>query len=109
MNLPTYGINSDTAFLIQEVEIMLDEDGSTIEYTYRVRFGGKMVGVREFLESLASEGDEVSDSRQILTIEQITDSAEIEDAAPTHTIYTPPFEWGDGGSPQLTWNLGEWA
>lgn len=109
VNLPTYGIATDTAFLIQEVEISITEDSSTTEYTYRVRFGGKMVGVREFLESLASETDEVQDATQILTIEQLTDSAEVADAAPTRALFTPPFQWGAGGSPQLIWNLGEWS
>jgi hypothetical protein len=108
VNLPTYGISSDTAFLVQEVEISVTENSTTTEYTYRVRFGGKMVGVREFLESLASETAEVKDATLILTIEQITDAAAVSDGTPTRTLTTPPFKWGVG-SPQLVWNKGEWS
>lgn len=94
VNLPTHGISTDTAFLIQEVDITLDEDGSTPEYTYQVKFGGKIVGVREFLESLASQASEVQDVTQILTIEQVTDAVSVADAAPTHELFTPPFIYG---------------
>jgi hypothetical protein len=109
VNLPTYGIDEDTAFLIQQVDITLDEDGSSTEYTYVIRFGGKIVGVQEFLESLAGQTEEVQDVSQILTIQQIADGVVASDEAPTHTILTPPFEWGPDGSPQLIWNKGEWA
>lgn len=109
MNLPSYGINGGTAFLIQQVEISMDEDGDTIEYTCKVRFGGKIVGVQEFLETLASQTEEVEDATQILTIQQLTETAEIEDEAPTHAIFTPPFQYGPAGSPQGKYNLSEWA
>jgi len=110
VNLPSYGIVVDAAFLVQEVNINLNEDENTgvNEYIYTVRFGGKLVGVREFLESLASEGGEVSDSTKILTLEKADDTVEMEDDV-TRTIYTPPFKWGSGGSPQGKWNLSEWA
>jgi hypothetical protein len=52
VNLPTYGISTDIAFLIQEVEITLHEDGSTTEYTYRVRFGGKWWACGNFSKAL---------------------------------------------------------
>lgn len=109
VNLPTYGISTDTAFLVQQVDISITENSTTTEYTYRVRFGGKIVGVREFLESLASETEEVQDATQILTIEQVTDTVQIDDDAPTRTLYTPPFQYGPGGSPQGVWNKSEWA
>src|SRR5204863_211015 len=98
------------AFLIQEVAISLYETNSTTtEYVYDVRFGGKMVGVREFLESLASEVEEVQDATQILTIEQLTEAVELDDDAPTKTNTTPPFQYGPAGSPQGVWNKSEYA
>lgn len=110
INLPTHGITSDSAFLIQEVNINLTQDSATsrVEYEYEVRFGGKIVGVMEFLESLATEEVDVSNENEILTIESLIDSEQMSDAAPTHTIYTPPFKWGPTGSPQAVWNKSEW-
>lgn len=108
VNLPTYGISSNTAFLIQEVNITLVEDDSTIEYEYRVRFGGRMVGVQEFLESLVQDGEEVADVTEILTIEQITDQEVSLDSAPTRITATPPYKY-TSGSPVGKWNLSEWA
>lgn len=110
VNLPTYGINTDTAFLIQQVDIELTEDEGTgvTEYEYTVRFGGRLVGLQEFLEGLASEGEEVQDADLILTIEQTTDQLEVEDQA-SMAKYTPPFEYGPAGDPQGVWNKSEWA
>jgi hypothetical protein len=108
VNLPTHGISSDSAFLIQEVNIDIAEDGTNTEYIYTVRFGGKLVGVQEFLESLVPDGGEVSNQDRILTIEQLTDVEEMEDEAPVHTIFTPPFKYGPSGSPVGRWGLSEW-
>jgi hypothetical protein len=109
VNLPTYDIDDDTAFLIQEVNInLLETSSTTTEYEYTVRFGGKLVGVREFLESLASETSEVQDATEILTLEHASDALEIEDTTPTRTNITPPFKWGSG-SPQGKWGLSEWS
>jgi hypothetical protein len=109
VNLPTYDIDDDTAFIIQEVNIRLKEtSSSSTEYEYTVRFGGKLVGVREFLESLASETSEVTDATEILTLEHASDAFEVDDQAPTKQNYTPPFKWGSG-SPQGRWGLSEWT
>jgi hypothetical protein len=109
VNLPTYGIDADTAFLIQQVDITAQEDGERTEYAYTVRFGGKIVSVQGLLEGLASKTEEVQDATKILTIQQLTETAEIEDEAPTHAIFTPPFQYGPGGSPQGRYNLSEWS
>ena len=110
MNLPSWGISSDVAFLVQEVVTYLNEDGQTIEFVYDVRFGGKLAGVREFLESLASDGGgEESEPEEILTIEHINEIMTIEDEAPIHALFSPPFEYGPAGNPQGVWNLSEWA
>lgn len=112
VNLPTHGISTDSAFLIQEVNIELveDEGTGTTEYKYTVRFGGKLVGVQEFLESLASEEGDISDSDVVITIESVSDGFDLDDAgaAASHTLYTPPFEYGAAGSPQAVWNMSEW-
>lgn len=109
VNLPTHGITSDSAFLIQEVNIEIAEDGTNTEYIYTVRFGGKLIGVQEFLESLVPDGGEVSNQDRILTIEQLTDSEEMDDDAPTHVIFTPPFKYGSASSPKGRWGLSEWG
>lgn len=113
VNLPSQGLATDTAFLIQEVQIEVI-DGSSSEYKYTIRFGGKIVGVQEFLENLASQqvdGSETANPSEILTIEQVTDSLEMSDTdTPISTTnQTPPFEYGPAGSPQGVWNLSEWG
>lgn len=109
VNLPTHSIDTDSGFLIQEVNIELVENGTTTEYIYTVRFGGKLVGVREFLESLAAEEGDVTEADVIYTIESITDLQVVVDSNLTHVISTPPFEYGPGGIPQGKWNFAEWS
>jgi len=113
VNLPTQGINVDTAFLIQEMTIEVI-DGSSTEYIYTIKFGGKIVGIQQFLETLAARESDVSTSdnpEEIITIEAVTDSMEFDDAGTpiTTSIQTPPFEYGPAGSPQGKWNESEWA
>lgn len=110
VNLPTYGLSSDTVFLIQSVDITFTEDGTNTEYEYTIKFGGKIVGVQEFFEKLASQqasGTETSDATNIITIEHITDAMEFEETAPVADIVTPPFKWKTG-TPQGVWGLSEW-
>lgn len=110
VNLPSWGISSDTAFLIQEVKISLTESNTGITYHYEVRFGGKLVGVQEFLESLASPAEDTQESEEIKTIFGVQDSFVVEEnAAPTQAEITGNFEYGPAGSPQGKWNLSEYA
>lgn len=111
VNLPTYNISTDTTFLIQEVNIEMNEDvaNDRIEYIYTVRFGGRLAGVQEFLESLASAAEETADAAEIKTIELLNDIAETADSNLSHTNYTPPFKYGNVGTPRGRWNLSEWA
>jgi hypothetical protein len=110
VTLATHGIASATTFLVQEVNISLTEDAGTgsTEYGYEVRFGGRLAGVQEFLESLASDEGEVSDTDVIYTIEGFSDLCVTLDNAPTKTNYTPPFKY-TSGSPTGVWNMSEWA
>lgn len=110
VNLPSWGINTDTAFLIQEVTITLKEgEAGAIEYEYIVRFGGKVVDVETFLLTLQRSGADISNANEIKTIFGATDTVEFEDATPTIAKFTPPFQWGPGGSPQWVWNKSEWS
>lgn len=109
VNLPTYGLSSDTAFLIQEVQTEVIENGTTTEYKYTVKFGGKIVGIQEFLENLAGEAaGDTNNVDEIKTIEQVTDSVECADSV-SHSIITPPFKYGPSGTPRAVWGLSEWS
>lgn len=111
VNLPTQGLSTDTAFMIQEVTIEV-LDGSASEYLYTIQFGGKIVGIQEFLETLAAqqtEGSSTDSTAEILTIEHVTDTLEFDDSdTATDTIETPPYHY-TSGAPVGKWNLSEWS
>lgn len=109
VNLPTYSIPSDTTFLIQEVNIEINESASQTEYIYTVRFGGRLAGVQEFLESLASAADETIDATEIKTIELLSDSEKFVDSNLSHATAAPPYKYGNVGTPRGVWNKSEWA
>lgn len=127
INMSTWGITTDTEYTIQEVITTLVEDGSTIEYTYNVRFGGRLLGASSFLESLAAKEDPVFATEEIDTIKAITEDVTIteqierdsllKEVAEEATIgesiskvnNTPPFQYGAGGSPQGVWGVSEWG
>lgn len=95
VNLPVWGLATDTVFLIQEVRTTIFEDGTNTEYKYEVRFGGKIANVETFLASLASETAEVSDVDKIKTIHGVTDSVEMDDSQNVHhSVVDPPFFYG---------------
>lgn len=110
VNLPSWGISTDTVFLIQEVTItMYEGESGATEYEYLVRFGGKIVDVETFIMTLAKQGTDVSNADEIKTIFGASDTIELEDSTPTMTKFTPPFQWGPSGSPQWVWNKSEWS
>lgn len=113
INLPTYGISSDSAFLIQEVNTELNEDSatSTDQYIYTVRFGGKLIGVQEFLESLSAQvaGINVNVEADIKTIEFLSDRFVAVDSGLSMVKATPPYKYGNSGTPRGKWNESEWA
>ena len=127
VNSPSWGISTDTKYLIQEVVITLVEDGTTIEYNYSVRFGGRLLDVASFIESIAGKEDPVFATEEIDTIkaiseeinisETITRDSLLKEISETATVseviskqnYTPPFQYGPGGSPQGKWNKSEWG
>ena len=111
VTFPSYGINTSTAFLIQEVLTSLTEDETTsvTQYFYEIRFGGKRVSFERILESLTSPKEDVADVDKVLTIEQLTDRVGMTHNTATILKQTPPFKYGPAGSPQARWNLSEWA
>jgi len=110
VKLPAWNINEETVYMIREVVKTIDEDGTNTFYNYEVRFGGRMVGLQEFLESLTRETEEVQSADEIKVIHRLRDTVNFEDANLTHTIENPPYVWGgDNTTPTGTWDLSEWA
>lgn len=115
VNSPVNGIDTDTVFMIQEVRITMLEsgtDGAETEYIYDVRFGGRKVGIAEFLEGLASDEGEVTNSDIVITLETTTDLVVLDEAAPTMTIVATTgqnFKYGGAGSPTGKYGLSEYA
>ena len=127
INSPSWGISTNTKYLIQEVITTLVEDGSTIEYNYLVRFGGRLLNATSFLESLAGQEDPLLATEEVNKIQAITEEVKIAETierdANLQTIsesvtvaenvskvnQTPPFEYGPAGSPQAVWNRSEWG
>lgn len=127
VNLPTWGITTDTPYLIQQVVTTLFEDGSTIEYNYNVRFGGRLLNAGSFLESLAGQENVVLATEEIDRIEVISEEVNITEiitrdpilksVAETVTVSesisksntTPPFKWAPSGTKKGVWNESEWG
>jgi hypothetical protein len=127
VNLPTWGISVDTKYLIQSVVTTLVEDGTTIEYNYVVRFGGRLLNAASFLESIAGQEQVILDTEEIDRIEVISEEVTIteiitrdpllksisetvtvaESISKTNT--TPPFKWGVSGTKKGVWNESEWG
>lgn len=115
VNLPTWGINSDTRYTVQRVLTTLDEGPSSVEYHYEVTFGGRLLGLVDFLIALATPKDLNTtdtvvvikqDSSTITITESIARGSAVGSDSATITItegiYNDPL--GAGVSP--TWVLG---
>lgn len=127
VNLPTWGISTDTQYLIQQIVTTLVEDGSTIEYTYSVRFGGRLLNATSFLESIAGQEQVILAAEEIDRIESISEEITItesiardpqlksvsESVVVSESISksntTPPFKWGVTGTKPGVWNKSEWG
>lgn len=109
VNLPSYGLSTDTVFLIQGVDIEVIE-GSATEYRYTIQFGGKVVGVQEFLETLAAqqaEGETAENVDQILTIKHTADLMLFEDDVQGE-VASPPYKYSPG-TPLGRYNMAMWG
>lgn len=129
INSPAYGINIDTPYMIQSVVTTLNESGSSIEYRYEITFGGRNVGVVDFLQALATPETPLDTSGQVTKIQSvaedivitetitrdsntknIAETVSIVEAAPTKVNVTPPFKWGvDATANKGVWGKSEWA
>lgn len=128
INLPTWGISTDSIYLIQEVTTQLFEDGTNIEYNYTIRFGGRLLNATAFLESLASEEKVIDATEEIDRIEALQEDLTITEsiAREPHTVSvtadglsiaesisksntTPPFKWGVTGNKPMKWGKFEWG
>jgi hypothetical protein len=127
LNLPSWGIMTDTNFLIQEVQTTLIEDGVNIEYNYFIRFGGKLLNAVSFLESLATPEIVATALEQVDRVELIDEEVIIgevitrnpkiysvaESATMTESISksntTPPWKYAPSGTKQAKWNGSEWS
>lgn len=128
INTPTYGISTDTPYMIQKVMTTLDESGDAIEYHYTIDFGGRNIGVVDFLQALATPETPLDTSGQVTKIQSIADVITIAEAITrnnnvknitetatisesiTKTNVTPPFKWGvDATANKGVWGKSEWA
>lgn len=116
VNLPVWGISTDTVYIIQKVVTTMVESGSAIEYIYQVTFGGRLLGVVDFLQALATpeqpldlsgEVKKIRAIADVITItETITRNGNVKSISETVTVaesisktnVTPPFKWGVNGT-----------
>jgi len=110
VNIPTRGIESQ--YLIQTVT-KKSIGGGYLEYS--VKFATLLTGLTDFLISLwqasqkiYSRDDEVQDTT-LDEILQKTDALALTHAVPAFAEFTPPFQYGPGGSPQGIWNESQWG
>jgi hypothetical protein len=109
VNLPSFDINFNATFPIREVITTLIENEDGTEYRYEIEFGGKLMGIKELLDTLVAREGDVTDADLILTIESVSDAVTLEDAAPIMDKQTPPYKWAGAGSPTGKWGLSEWT
>lgn len=128
VNLPAWGINVDTLYVIQSVTTTQDEGPSGVEYHYQVTFGGRMIGVTDFLIALATPETAIDQGEALQKIfgvsdivhitesithnsnaRNITESVSIAESISKANV-TPPFKWGVNGTANKgVWNKSEWA
>ncbi len=90
VNLPSWGISSNTTYIIQKVVTSLNESGSAIEYTYDVTFGGRLLGVLDFLQALATPEQPLDISGQVQKVNAVAESMTLsESVASSQTTPTP--------------------
>lgn len=107
IDIPSRGV--DSQYLIQTVT-KKSIGGGHLEYT--VTFATLLIGLTDFLLSLWEAGkkivtreDEVLDEFVGIEMNTIT----LSDAVPTFEEFTPPFQYGPGGSPQGVYNESQYG
>lgn len=128
VNLPSWGISVDTVYVIQKVTITAEESGSAIEYHYDVTFGGRLLGVLDFLQALATPESPLDTSQEVQKIKAISEvvaiveaitrngnvrsvaeSVTIVETTPAQVNTTPPFKWAPSGTKKMIWGKFEWG
>lgn len=128
VNLPAWGISTDTNYTIQKVVTTITSNDSQIEYHYEITFGGRLLGVVDFLIALATVENPLDTAGEVETIhavsailsiaeviarddnlKTVTDTLTLVETAPSRITQTPPFQWKPGGANPLQWNKGEWG
>lgn len=127
INMPSWGIVTNTTYIIQKLVTTLDESGDAIEYHYNITFGGRLLGVVDFLQALATPEDPLDISGEVITIhaidesisviETISKNAHLHSVSETVSIAetinqsktTPPFKWAPSGTKKGVWNESEWG
>jgi hypothetical protein len=110
VNSPTYGINSNTTYIIQQVTTTIEDGssaGGTIEYHYDVVFGGRLFGVVDFLLALGTPNPALPSDGQVRKIHA---NNEVITAADTASItkYSANSQWKPTGGQGGVWNLSQW-
>jgi hypothetical protein len=108
INSPAYGISVNTTYIIQKVETTLDEDGTTVEYHYKVTFGGRLFGVVDFLLALGTPIPALNADGQVRKIHANSEAITVTDTA-SMTKYSANSRWAPTGGQKGVWNLSQWA
>ena len=80
VNMPSWGINALTTYIIQKVVTTLNETNGYVEYTYDVTFGGRQLGVVNFLQYLAEPEDPLDTSQIIQDVFSFDETITTSDA-----------------------------
>lgn len=126
--LPSWGISGSTVYIVQKIVTTLAESGSSIEYFYDITFGGRLIGVLDFLQALAEPQTPMDTSgllQKVLSLADVVTTAETitqngnektdnETVTTAETIamalFTPPYKWQtDPGATTAYWNLAQWG
>jgi len=94
VTLPSWNINTATNYTIQRVITTLVETGSTIEYTYTVTFGGRLLGLVDFLQALATPETSVDTTGDVLQIHTLSEVMTFVEVISVKAKDTPPYKYG---------------
>lgn len=126
VNLPSWGISSDSTYLIQEVTTAIEEGDAGIEYRYDIRFGGRLLNALVFIESLAAQKTIIDADEQLSRIRRVKEQLGIVETVTRNTVVhafseqvgivetvtkrnVGTFLWETTGSNGGKWDLAEWA
>lgn len=112
VNLPSWNINVDTPLQIQNMHTAMSETGSSIEYTYTLTIGGRLLGLMDLLQALATPETPTDVTNEVLQIHSISEAVTMADSAPTIIKFTPPYKWSNDAGTTIgkgIFNKSEWS